>query len=84
MATAPEIFALTKKSKPIWIACFEYPEADAAFIAKALGDIARAKGMSRVARDAGMPSVWCHDQGFLTWYYYMVLFEHEAEARKNP
>ena len=28
--------------------------ADAAFIAKALGDIARAKGMSQVARDAGL------------------------------
>jgi probable addiction module antidote protein len=27
---------------------------DAAFIAKALGDIARAKGMSQVARDAGL------------------------------
>lgn len=35
-------------------ACFEDPEADAAFIAKALGDIARAKGMTQVARDAGM------------------------------
>ncbi|MFZ3320800.1 MAG: addiction module antidote protein [Usitatibacter sp.] len=27
---------------------------DAAFIAKALGDIARAKGMSQVARDTGL------------------------------
>lgn len=27
---------------------------DAAFVAKALGDIARAKGMSRVASDAGL------------------------------
>ena len=27
---------------------------DAAFIAKALGDIARAKGMTQVARDAGL------------------------------
>ncbi len=35
-------------------ACFEDPEVDAAFIAKALGDIARAKGMSQVARDAGL------------------------------
>lgn len=35
-------------------ACFEDPESDAAFIAKALGDIARAKGMSRVAQDAGL------------------------------
>jgi DNA-binding phage protein len=47
-------------------ACFEEAHGDAAFIAKALGDIARAKGMSQmglsreslyksqVARDAGL------------------------------
>ena len=35
-------------------ACLEEAEGDAAFIAKALGDIARAKGMSTVARDAGL------------------------------
>jgi len=35
-------------------ACIEESDGDAAFIAKALGDIARAQGMSRVARDAGM------------------------------
>jgi probable addiction module antidote protein len=29
-------------------------QGDAAFIAKALGDIARARGMSRVAEDAGL------------------------------
>lgn len=34
--------------------CFEEADGDAAFIAKALGDIARAKGMSQVARDAGL------------------------------
>lgn len=33
-------------------ACLEEANGDAAFIAKALGDIARAKGMSQVARDA--------------------------------
>ena len=33
-------------------ACLADPEADAPFIAKALGDIARAKGMAQVARDA--------------------------------
>jgi probable addiction module antidote protein len=33
-------------------ACLEEPDADAAFIAKALGDIARAKGMAQVAREA--------------------------------
>ncbi len=35
-------------------ACIEEAPNDAAFIAKALGDIARAKGMSQVARDAGL------------------------------
>jgi len=35
-------------------ACLEAANGDAAFIAKALGDIARAKGMSQVARDAGL------------------------------
>lgn len=35
-------------------ACLEEADGDAAFIAKALGDIARAKGMSQVARDAGL------------------------------
>ena len=35
-------------------ACLEDANGDAAFIAKALGDIARAKGMSQVARDAGL------------------------------
>ena len=33
-------------------ACFEEANGDASFIAKALGDIARAKGMTQVARDA--------------------------------
>lgn len=35
-------------------ACLEEANGDAMFIAKALGDIARAKGMSQVARDAGL------------------------------
>ena len=35
-------------------ACFEEADSDAAFITKALGDIARAKGMSQLARDAGL------------------------------
>lgn len=35
-------------------ACFEEANGDAAFIAKALGNIARAKGMAQVARDAGL------------------------------
>ncbi len=35
-------------------ACFEESDGDASFIAKALGDIARARGMSKVAQDAGL------------------------------
>ena len=35
-------------------ACLEEASGDAAFIAKALGDIARAKGMAQVARDSGL------------------------------
>ena len=35
-------------------ACLEEANGDAAFVAKALGDIARAKGMSQVARDTGL------------------------------
>ncbi len=35
-------------------ACIEEAEGDTAFIAKALGDIARAQGMTQVARDSGL------------------------------
>ena len=35
-------------------ACLEEADADSLFIAKALGDIARAKGMSQVAKDTGL------------------------------
>ena len=35
-------------------ACLEEANGDAAFVAKALGNIARAKGMSQVARDTGL------------------------------
>ena len=35
-------------------ACIAEANGDAAFIAKALGNIARAKGMAQVARDAGL------------------------------
>jgi probable addiction module antidote protein len=35
-------------------ACMEEAHGDAAFIAKAIGAIARAKGMSQVARDTGL------------------------------
>lgn len=35
-------------------ACIAEPDGDASFVAKALGDIARAKGMSEVARETGL------------------------------
>src|SRR5512140_1424415 len=35
-------------------ACIEEANGDTAFIAKTLGDIARAKGMAQIARDAGL------------------------------
>lgn len=35
-------------------ACLEESNGDAAFVAKALGNIARAKGVTEVARDAGL------------------------------
>ena len=35
-------------------ACIEESKGDASFIAKALGDIARAKGMAQVAHDTGL------------------------------
>lgn len=35
-------------------ACLEESNADASFVAKALGDIARAKGMTQVAKETGL------------------------------
>ncbi len=35
-------------------ACIEAADGDAAFVARALGDMARAKGMANVARAAGL------------------------------
>ena len=35
-------------------ACIDEADGDAAFIAKAIGDIARARGMSQIARDTGL------------------------------
>ena len=35
-------------------ACLDEADGDAAFVAKALGDIARAKGMTEVARESGL------------------------------
>lgn len=45
----------TPKEMALYLdACIEESGGDAAFIAKALGDIARAQGMTRVAQDAGL------------------------------
>jgi probable addiction module antidote protein len=45
----------TQKERVAYLeACLEEAGDDAAFVAKALGDIARAKGMAMVARDAGL------------------------------
>jgi probable addiction module antidote protein len=44
----------TPEEMAAYLACMEDAHGDAAFIAKALGDIARAKGMTQVARDAGL------------------------------
>ena len=49
-----EHFRTPKEMAAYLEACFEEADGDAAFIAKALGDVARAKGMSQVARDAGL------------------------------
>ena len=35
-------------------ACFEEADGDATFIAKALGDLARARGMAQIARETGL------------------------------
>jgi probable addiction module antidote protein len=35
-------------------ACLDEADGDAAYIARALGNIAKAKGMTQVARDAGL------------------------------
>jgi probable addiction module antidote protein len=45
----------TPKEMALYLdACIEESDGDAAFIARALGDIARAQGMARVARSAGL------------------------------
>jgi probable addiction module antidote protein len=45
----------TPKEMALYLdACIEESDGDAAFIAKALGDIARAQGMAHVARAAGL------------------------------
>jgi len=45
----------TERDRVLYLqACMEEAGDDAAFIAKALGTIARAKGMSELARDTGM------------------------------
>jgi probable addiction module antidote protein len=45
----------TPKEMALYLqACIEESNGDAAFIAKALGDIARAKGMAEVAKESGL------------------------------
>jgi probable addiction module antidote protein len=40
-------------------ACIQESDGDSAFIAKALGDIARAKGMTQIARETGLSrEIW--------------------------
>lgn len=45
----------TEKDIALYLeACFEEAGDDAAFIAKALGNVARARGMSKLAQDTGL------------------------------
>lgn len=45
----------TREEMAVYLeACIEEANGDASFIAKALGDIARAQGMTHVAREAGL------------------------------
>jgi probable addiction module antidote protein len=45
----------TAKDRAAYLeACAEQSRGDVAFLAKALGDVARARGMTRVAREAGV------------------------------
>ena len=44
-------------------ACIEEADGDAAFIAKALGDITRAQGMRQIARQAGAGGRWVMRNG---------------------
>ena len=57
-------------------ACLEEADGDAACIAKALGDIARAMGMAQVARDAGLSreSLYKALRAELLLIYYFVYF----------
>ena len=64
-------------------ACFEEANGDAAFIAKALGDIARAKGMSKVARDAGLSLSGERSPGFDTILKVMSALGLSLHARAD-
>jgi probable addiction module antidote protein len=56
--TAPydvaEFLASPEEMAAYLMACIQESEGDAAFIANALGDISRAKGMTQVARESGL------------------------------
>ncbi len=51
---AAEYLTTPEKMAAYLEACLEEADGDAAFVAKALGNIARAKGMTQVAKDAGL------------------------------
>ena len=50
----PSTCARARTWQRTWEASIEEADDDAAFVAKALGDIARARGMAQVASEAGL------------------------------
>ncbi len=55
MGQSPGSRTSVRRADPVYLdACLEEAPEDAAGVARALGDIARAKGMSQVAKDAGL------------------------------
>jgi probable addiction module antidote protein len=51
---SPKISGFRRKWLPVSMPAFQEANGDATFIAKSLGEIARAKGMSQVALDSGL------------------------------
>ena len=64
-------------------ACLEEADGDAAFIAKALGDIARAKGMTQVARDAGLSRESLRILIFLFRHTIILKFKRRRKRNMN-
>ena len=54
LVIAPNTYMTAMEKAAYLEMCIEEANGDTAFITKALGDIARAKGMTQVARDAGL------------------------------